>query len=241
MVMWMRWLWYGLGFLVLLIPCFSSADTNTPFIRENFELLNNWEPLYFPKVKKHSSYSIAKTENGEQVLRAESKESASAIVYKTKFDVYQYPKLKWRWKINNVYRKGDATKKRSDDYPLKICIMFEYDPNEAGFWERLKYSSLKTLYGKYPPRASLDYIWANKSHKSRILKNSYTSRSRMIPLRAGDSQAGTWLEEEVDILSDFKEAFGTEPPRLARIAIMNDSDNTKEASVSFVDYLEISK
>ena len=34
-------------------------------------------------------------------------------------------------------------------------------------------------------------------------------------------------------------AFRENPPAVASIAIMNDSDNTKEKSVSFIDYLKI--
>jgi Ca2+-binding EF-hand superfamily protein len=50
---------------------------------------------------------------------------------------------------------------------------------------------------------------------------------------------GTWQAEEVNILSDYKKAFGTSPPELASLAIMNDSDNTGQASVSYLDFIEV--
>jgi hypothetical protein len=34
-------------------------------------------------------------------------------------------------------------------------------------------------------------------------------------------------------------AFGEDPPSVANLAIMNDSDNTGESAVSYIDYIEI--
>ena len=61
----------------------------------------------------------------------------------------------------------------------------------------------------------------------------------MIPLRSGSGLVGQWLEEERNILKDYREAFGKDPPTKAGLAFMNDSDNTGEASVSWIDYIEI--
>lgn len=37
----------------------------------------------------------------------------------------------------------------------------------------------------------------------------------------------------------LKAAFGKDPPAMAGIAIMNDSDNMGEMAVSYVDFLEV--
>jgi Ca2+-binding EF-hand superfamily protein len=42
-------------------------------------------------------------------------------------------------------------------------------------------------------------------------------------------------------VDDYQKAFGSKPPSRARIAIMNDSDNTGESSISFMEYLEVSR
>ena len=97
----------------------------------------------------------------------------------------------------------------------------------------------KLLYGKYPPHSSLNYIWANKDHEKRIITSPYTDKSKMIVLEEGPSKVGTWQKEEVNIIQDYQKAFGGKPPAIASVAIMNDSDNRKEKSISFIDYLEI--
>jgi hypothetical protein len=60
----------------------------------------------------------------------------------------------------------------------------------------------------------------------------------MVILRAGPAQAGQWVEEEVNILDDYRTAFGEEPPKSARLAIMSDSDNTGERALGYLDWIE---
>jgi hypothetical protein len=47
------------------------------------------------------------------------------------------------------------------------------------------------------------------------------------------------LWESRNILRDYRRAFGEHPPAMARVAIMNDPDNTGESSVSYLDSLWI--
>jgi hypothetical protein len=206
--------------------------------KEDFSTLDNWDPLYFPKIKRHSSYKIVSA-GTEQYLKAESNASASALVYKKRFNVYEFPYIRWRWKTENVYKNGNAKRKKGDDYPIRIYVIFKYDPGRAGFFEKLKYNSAKLVYGEYPPHSALNYIWANKEHKERIITSAYTAKSKLLILEKGVSKTGKWQEEEVDLVTDYELAFGKKPPAIASLAIMNDSDNTDEQSVSYVDYIEI--
>lgn len=210
------------------------------FLHDEFDSLAHWEPLFFPKIKNYSTYSIVK-EGGRSFLRAESNGSASGIVFKKEYNVFEYPKVKWAWKANNVYEQGNAKEKSGDDYPVRIYIFFKYEPEKASFSRRLKYGIVKRLYGQYPPHSSLNYIWANRTHDRRIIPSAYAYDSKMIVLQAGTDRIGEWVEEDVDILRDYREAFGFDPPPTTSIAIMNDSDDTGESSVSFFDYIEVYK
>jgi hypothetical protein len=55
----------------------------------------------------------------------------------------------------------------------------------------------------------------------------------------GSARAGRWVEERVNVLADYRAAFGADPPSGAGIAIMADADNTGESAVSFVDFIEV--
>lgn len=224
--------------IVTLCSGLVWGQMNSLLIREDFSNLENWKPLYFPKIKQHSTYSIQQDGAGH-VLKAESNASASGIIYQKEFNVYEYPKVRWRWKVSNVYAKGDEKTKAGDDYPIRIYIIFKYDPETASFGQRLKYGLAKTIYGAYPPHSSLNYIWANKKHAERFITNAYVDEAIMVLIEAGAEKVNRWIEEEINILDDYKKAFGTKPPAIASLAIMNDSDNTGESSESFVDYIEI--
>jgi len=227
-------------FILLSVLCLAvvSAQTRSVFLREDFNNLENWKPLFFPKIKQHSTYTIVK-DGPDSLLKAESNSSASAIICQKEFNVYEFPKVRWRWKVSNVYAKGDEKSKAGDDYPLRIYIIFKYDPDAASFGQRIRYGIAKTFYGEYPPHSSLNYIWANKKHAERFITNAFVDEAKMVLLEAGPEKVGTWIGEEIDILDDYQKAFEAKPPATASIAIMNDSDNTGERSASFVDYIEI--
>ena len=225
---------------ILVTPLPASADDNKVLFREDFSSLDSWDPFTFPMIKKHSLYTIEK-EGDRHVLKAESKASASAIVYKGSFNVYEYRMLRWRWKVRNVYLKGDATKKAGDDFPLRIDVMFEHEPEKAGAGKSITHGLARTVFGGNRPLSSLNYVWANKEHPERIMACPSMDHVQYILLRKGSGLVGTWQDEKVDIVADYREAFKADPPEKARIAIMNDSDNTGESSVSWVEFIEVSK
>jgi len=227
-----------LPFLFVLFSTGYGEERRILF-QERFADLGNWRPVFFPKIKQHASYQI-EAQEGIPCLKAESHASASALVYKETFSVYEYPEIRWQWRVTNVYRKGDVRTRSGDDYPLRVYVLFQYDPGRAGVMDRIRYGIARRLYGEYPPHSALNYIWANKAaERGLTVANPYSPQTRMIALQGGDKNVGTWQEEQVNILEDYRRAFGTDPPAIGTIGIMNDSDNTKEHSVSYIRFLEV--
>lgn len=229
--------------LILLIVASAAvaiAAEKQILFREDFRSLSNWEPLQFPKIKQHSTYTIGKVD-GRSVLKAESYASASAIVCRKTFNVHEFSHMRWRWKVENVYTKGNPRDKSGDDYPVRVYVMFQYDPKKADFTEKLSYSVAKTIYGKYPPHSTINYVWMSQDIAERVITSPYTDKAKMIILEKGRSKVGTWVSETVNILEDYRKAFGKEPPATASIAVMNDSDNTGETAVSYLEYIEVFK
>jgi len=217
-------------------PAFT--ETKTVLFREDFNTLGNWEPFFFSTIENHSTYEIV-TDSTNAFLKAHSNASASALIYKKTFNVYDYPMVSWRWKVDNVYQGGNAKTKKGDDYPLRVYITFPFDQGKAGFLEKVKYASARLVFGEYPPESCLNYIWANRHFKEDVLTSTYTKKSKLFPLKSGSELTGTWHSEHINIIADYQKAFGSKPPDTARLAIMNDSDNTGESSVSYLDYIEI--
>ncbi len=220
--------------LLAFLPGILFADE--PF-SASFESLDAWEPLTFPRIEAHSTYRIEETDAGS-VLRAESEASASGLVSKQTINIYEHPRLSWRWRVENIYSNTNVQTKDGDDYPIRIYVLFDFDPEKASFRQRVQYRAARLLYGDYPPHSTLNYVWASAEDAPDTYPNPYTDRARMIPLQRGAEHVGEWREESVHIVEDYRRAFGEDPPAIARIAIMNDSDDTDEAAVSYVDWIK---
>ncbi|MGM0453746.1 MAG: DUF3047 domain-containing protein [Thermodesulfobacteriota bacterium] len=209
----------------LYIGKFSDADPAD-------EIPSGWEPLTFEEIEAHTDYRLIDYK-GAPVVRAESDASASGLIRKMRIDPQKYPVIQWRWRATGVYEKGDVTEKSGDDYPARIYIAFEYDPDEVGFFERAKFKMIKMVRGQYPPTGAINYIWASSAPKDKIVPNPYTDRVKMIVVESGKDNTNTWVTESRNIVEDYKAAFGEDPPMIRGIAIMTDSDNTGESAVTY--------
>jgi hypothetical protein len=192
----------------------------------------DWKPLTFKKIEKHSTYTLVK-DNGIVVIKAVAEASSSGLARAIKIDPKEYPLMQWRWKVSNILKKGNVHQKEGDDYPARIYITFEYDPNKLGFFEKAKYEAVKLLYGQYPPHGAINYIWESKAPIGTIVPNPYTDRVKMIVVESGEARLNQWVNEERNIYEDYKKAFGEEPPMISGIAIMTDTDNTGETAIAY--------
>jgi hypothetical protein len=225
--------------VLILVPCVVMAQSPV-FLREDFNDLDNWRPLHFPNIERHTRYSIA-AEGPVRYLHAASHASASALVFPKRFNVFEYPKMRWRWKVENVYRRADLHTRAGDDYPLRLYVIFESDSGQAGPMGVLSHGILRLITGEHPPHSSLNYVWASQETAETIVASPYTDRVRMVLMEKGPAHLGRWLEEAVDIVQDYERAFHQKPPAIAELAVMNDSDNTGESSVAGIDWIEISE
>ena len=66
-----------------------------------------------------------------------------------------------------------------------------------------------------------------------IVENAYTDFAQMVVVESGAQKVGLWVSEERNIYEDYKRAFGEEPPLMNGVAIMTDTDNTKERATAY--------
>jgi Protein of unknown function (DUF3047) len=223
---------------VLMLPAGLLANSDAIYLLNESHLEadadglpTGWKPLTFSKIPRHTSYRVERVGN-RYAVKAESDASASGIYREVNIDPKEYPGIAWRWKIDNLIEKADATKKDGDDYPARLYITFKYDPDQAGFMERAQYGIYKLLFGRYPPKAAINYIWDNRLPKETIISNAYTDKAKMIVVESGPSLVGQWVREERNLYEDYQKAFGSKPPPIIGVAIMTDTDNTREAATA---------
>lgn len=184
-----------------LLPAFSTMTS----------LTDGWEPLEFPKIEQHSRYELIR-EDGSQVVKAHTSGGASGLIARLNVKPEGSLMLSWRWKVSNVFEKGDAREKAGDDYPARIYVAFEFQPDKAGFFERAKRKTVEVLFGEELPGNALNYIWANTLPEGEFITNPYAEETVMIAVSSGGEKAGEWVSIERDIVADYRKAFGESPP-----------------------------
>ncbi len=145
----------------------------------------------------------------------------------------EYPVIQWQWKVDNILQKGDVTSKDGDDYPARIYITFAFDPDRAGYLERLKHKAASLMYGQDVPYRAISYIWGSNSPAGTMIANPYTDRVMMFVVEGGDGKVHQWVTERRNIYEDYKKAFGEEPAMISGVAIMTDTDNTRESAIAW--------
>jgi hypothetical protein len=184
---------------------------------DDFEggLRPNWEARPF---KGETRYDVV-SDDGGHVLRARSDAAASGLVYPIRYVLRQYPVLAWRWKVENVIAKGDETRRSGDDYAGRVYVVFPH-------WF-------------FPKTRSINYIWANRLPKGRRVRSPFTANAVMIAAESGPEHVGRWVSERRDVLADYRQAFGEEPPEVGAIAVMTDTDNTGESATAYYDDIRV--
>ncbi|PLX79201.1 MAG: hypothetical protein C0614_08150 [Desulfuromonas sp.] len=214
------------AFLILLIAAgavlaepSATGDDIQLLLIDDFEagLKPNWKVKSFAG---ETDYKVV-TEQSGKVLRAESRGTASGLVYKIDFNPSDYPLLSWRWKVAGVVAAGDERFKNGDDYAARLYVIFPH-------WF-------------FPKTRTLNYIWANRLPRDEIIPNAFTSNAMMLAVESGPQRAGQWIEVRRNIIEDYRRAFGEEPPRAGAIAIMTDTDNTGQSAMAWYDDIYLIK
>ena len=208
---------YIIFFCVILIPICSFAASTYGDVVEigNFSKkdLDGW------KKKSFAGETIYKinTENKKSYLHAKSIQSASALYKKIKVNINETPYLTWSWRIDEALSQLNERDKAGDDYAARIYIVFK--------------TGLTPLSAK-----ALNYIWSSGDSIKTTWPNAYTNKAIMIPLRCNVDKNGTWYTEKINVREDLLKHFGKLPKFIHGVAIMTDTDNTKNsASASYGD------
>jgi hypothetical protein len=208
---------------VLRVGAFSDQDPTR-------ERPAEWRSIAFSNVDTKTEYDLVRR-GDRSVVRARSDGGAAGLATEARIDLTEYPILEWQWRVEGVVEGGDARTKDGDDYAARVYVTFDYD--DLGFGDRVKLSALRALgYDELPTRA-LNYIWANRIEQGTVLPNAYTDWVMMVAVRSGEREAGQWVTERRNVLADYREAFGEDPPPVNGVAIMTDTDNTEGRATAY--------
>ncbi len=206
---------------VLLVGFFSAA----PGLAEDVLLIDDFEDdlsgWYEEIFSGKNDFRLTEDDGSNKVLQVSTRNSASALIHEIEVSPIDYPLIRWRWKIAATIPSGNAKKKSKDDYPARIYVIFPH------FFK--------------PLSRTINYIWANQLKINEVVPSPYFSRSVMVAVESGNQRAGEWVEEERNLLEDYRRIFGEEPTLVGGIAIMSDSDDTGESALAWYDDLRLLK
>jgi hypothetical protein len=66
-----------------------------------------------------------------------------------------------------------------------------------------------------------------------VVENPYTDRVMMFVVESGTDKLQQWQSESRNVHADYLAAFGEQPGMISGVAIMTDTDNTRESAVAW--------
>lgn len=185
-----------------------------------------WKEQGFP-FKRANSYR----QEGAR-LRVSSDRSVSILYRRLDGRERDAMRANWNWSVSDGVPPTDLARKGGDDRDLALYFVFVPEAEAAG----LEKAGLTRLLANGSSRA-LVYVRGGAHGRGRILASPYMGeRGKTIVLRDSGTGAAT---EAVDLVADYRRAFGQAPGKLLGIAVSADSDDTGTSIRATIDGLRL--
>ncbi len=180
--------------------------------------VDNWVDI---KLADRATRFTVTSERDESVLRADSEDAAAALWYGLDLSPRADHVVSWRWKVAGALN-GNAheREKKGDDYAARFFVIFDDRP----------FSS---------KARAICYVWAAGEPVGASYPNPHFASVTTIVLQSGDANAGDWVIEERDFVTDYLRAFGQAPRVVTAVAVMVDTDNTKGNATAWFDEIRV--
>lgn len=208
------------AFAAATVVAVSGAAAQEPLtLRETFDGgLDAWEQVRLDR--RQTAYSTVAA-GGDRVLVATSTDAAAGLFRRFETPPPARATLEWQWRVTRSLTENDREReRRGDDYAARIFVMFGDRPFRRG-------------------TRALSYVWAGVEPVGARFRNPVVDDVATIVLRSGDGGAGRWHTEQRDLVVDFREAFGEDPPGVTAIAVLVDTDDTDTELISWFDDFEL--
>ena len=205
----------ALGLAVLAVPGRIRAQEEGLLLEEDFSTgLDGWSVV---KLDRRPTAYAGTVMNGDPVLVATSQNAAAGFVRRFHTPAPARATLAWRWRIARSLADNDRERTRGgDDYVARVFALFGDRPFKRG-------------------TRAVSYVWAGREPPGSQYRNPVISDVATFVIRSGDDYAGRWMYEQRDLVTDFRTAFGEDPPPLTGIAVVVDTDDTSSEAIAWFD------
>lgn len=206
---------YGRSAAILFLACFCHLAVATPATLPigEFSLgkLNAWQKKSF---KGNTGYTLVE-HNGQRVLKAHSRATASGLFRKIRVDLHKTPFLNWSWMIEKSLTGLDEQTRQGDDYAARIYVVVS---GGVAFWRT----------------RAINYVWAGDSPQGAQWPNAFAGdNAMMVALRSGQTDTRKWVHEKRNIRADLRLFFGKDIRYIDAVALMTDTDNSQREATAY--------
>ena len=230
-LMWCASLRASASALLLCLPAVAAAAVTEVsvgrFDADQASLPPAWQVIQLEKQVPPTQYRPL-VWDGVHAIESQANRSMALLGRKVDVDLTATPVLCWRWRVEDVLKKADMTRRQGDDYAARVYIAFALPSDALSFTDKAALSVARAFFGDRVPDAAINYVWDNRHPVDTRMSNAYTDRAQMIVRRTGNADVSRWVVERVDVREDVVRAFGSDKARPILLAIASDTDNTGE-------------
>lgn len=169
----------------------------------------------------------AQTHHGRPALHAQAQASNSTLRLRLEgIDVQTARHLSFSWFVPALNEQADLRDDAADDAVARVVLSFDGDRSRWSSRDHVLSELAHLITGEPLPFATLIYVWDNRYPVGSVIPNPHTERIRHLVLNTGPDQLNRWVDQERDVVADFRQAFGEDPGRLVGIGVMSDANNT---------------
>ena len=216
-----------LFFFVLLIFLSSKSYSNEKVVIFKFTQ-EELSKLKSHSIKKKTDYSILIDQNGTCVasdanlkiesngcLKAEAEGQASGLGREIKVDLNKTPFLNITWKVEQGIPGIKENSKKGHDFAARVSVIKEIGSLP---WQK------KAMNYVFSSNEKTNSHWTGPYRKQII---DYVASSLV------DTKINSWVTVKLNVKEHFKKFLDLELGEIDGVAIMTDTDNTKQKAVSY--------
>lgn len=160
-----------------------------------------------------TTYSVGSNENGNY-LKAIADNAASGLGKEIKIDLNKTPFINITWKIEKDIPGIDETAKKGHDFAARVFV--------------IKKTGATALSNR-----AINYVFSSNQDVGSNSPSPYTKKSVDNVLATTKTNLNEWVTVKANVKEDFKKFHDLDVNELDGVAIMSDTDNSKQKSITY--------
>jgi hypothetical protein len=213
--------------LLLLVLSAADAAAVTPFsAAEGSRPPEPWRLLTI-RNQRPSQFDVVE-QDGHRVLMVYSANAGASLSHPLDLDPDRYRTLVWRWRVDELPASGELGRRNRDDHAARLCVSFR-----PGSGEGERGRAFFGLFGETVQPVELCYAWDNRQPVGHVTAHATSERIGLLVLQSGEANARRWIDENRDLLADYRSYFDGEPARITGITLSSGTTNTGERALAW--------